>query len=58
MKKIRFCQKCEKYSLKETCQICDSDTIINAPQKYSRDEEIAKYRRQIKKELLIKRGIL
>ncbi len=58
MKKIRFCQECEKYTLKNKCDFCGSETIINAPQKYSKDEEIAKYRREIKKTVLKNKGII
>lgn len=58
MKRIRFCQECDKYTLKVKCGTCGGDTIINAPYKYTRDEEVAKYRREAKKEVLIKKGLL
>lgn len=54
MKRIRYCQGCDRYTLKENCAICGKETIINTPQKYSKDEEVAKYRRQIKRALLQK----
>ncbi len=54
MNKIRFCQFCESYTLKELCGRCGEQTVINAPQKYSRDETVAYYRRQIKRTLIDK----
>jgi rRNA maturation protein Nop10 len=54
MIRIRLCQNCDRYTLGTTCKICENETIVNVPQKYSKDEEIAKYRRIIKKALLEK----
>ncbi|MCL5101702.1 MAG: RNA-protein complex protein Nop10 [Candidatus Parvarchaeota archaeon] len=53
MKRIRYCQRCDRYTLKNTCSVCGKETIINTPQKYSRDEEIAKYRRKIKRSAIL-----
>lgn len=58
MKRIRFCTRCNKYTLKHTCPVCGKETVINAPQRYQKDEEVSKYRREIKKKLLKDRGIL
>ncbi|MCL5009389.1 MAG: RNA-protein complex protein Nop10 [Candidatus Parvarchaeota archaeon] len=58
MRRIRFCASCDKYTLKQRCDACGKETTINAPQKYAKDEEIARYRREIKRVLLKERGIL
>ncbi|MCL4372968.1 RNA-protein complex protein Nop10 [Candidatus Parvarchaeota archaeon] len=52
MERIRFCTNCSRYTLKKTCPECSNETEINAPQKYSKDETVAYYRRRIKKESL------
>ncbi|EEZ93331.1 MAG: H/ACA RNA-protein complex component Nop10p [Candidatus Parvarchaeum acidiphilum ARMAN-4] len=54
MERIRFCSKCNSYTLQKICKNCGSETEINAPQKYSKDETVAYYRRKIKKEYLDK----
>jgi rRNA maturation protein Nop10 len=58
MRKIRFCTECNLYTLKEKCGVCGRDTIINSPQRYIKDEEIARYRREIKKKVLKQEGII
>lgn len=50
MYKIRFCKQCNLYTLRKNCKICGSETEINVPQKYSKDETISYYRRKLKKE--------
>jgi H/ACA ribonucleoprotein complex subunit 3 len=55
MKRIRYCQKCNRYTLKTVCDVCGGETIINAPLKYSSDESVAFYRRELKKALLDKK---
>jgi rRNA maturation protein Nop10 len=52
MERIRFCSNCSRYTLKKICPECGEETEINAPQKYSKDETVAYYRRKIKKESL------
>ncbi|EFD92274.1 MAG: H/ACA RNA-protein complex component Nop10p [Candidatus Parvarchaeum acidophilus ARMAN-5] len=54
MNRIRFCRNCEAYTLNKTCTKCGKETEINAPQKYSKDETVAYYRRKLKKEELDK----
>lgn len=50
MERIRFCTNCYRYTLKKICPACGKETEINVPQKYSKDETVAYYRRKIKKE--------
>ncbi len=52
MIRIRYCTNCKAYTLGETCKKCSGKTIINAPVKYTKDETIAKYRREIKRKSL------
>ncbi len=58
MRKIRFCTGCDKYTLMEKCPVCGNETVINSPQRYLKDEEISKYRREIKRKVLREKGII
>jgi len=58
MKRIRFCEKCKIYTLKYDCPYCGEKTVLRIPPKYSPDDKFAKYRRKLKKEILIERGLL
>jgi len=58
MKKIRYCEKCKEYTLKNECIKCGEKSILKKPQKYSLEDPKAKYRREIKKEILKERGLL
>ena len=42
---IRKCPECGRYSLKDKCQDCNSDTVSAHPAKYSPDDRYGKYRR-------------
>jgi len=44
--------------MKETCPSCNKKTIQPRPPKYSPDDKYSKYRRQVKKEQLIKEDLL
>ncbi len=57
MKRIRYCSDCKIYTLMEKCAKCGKDTIINSPTRYSRDELITKYRREIKRNTLKEKGL-
>lgn len=41
---IRKCMNCNKFTLKEKCNQCNSDTISGHPAKYSPDDKYLKYR--------------
>lgn len=58
MAKIRYCANCKEYTLKEICQKCGAPTILRQPPKYSPEDKMAKYRREARKEDLIKKGLL
>ncbi|MDP8012842.1 MAG: nucleolar RNA-binding Nop10p family protein [Nanoarchaeota archaeon] len=58
MNRIRFCEKCKTYTLEERCRTCGNETVIKAPIKYIKDENISYYRRKIKKEEWIRRNLL
>ena len=55
MKHILKCEKCGKYTLKDSCH---GKTIRPIPVKYSLDYKYAEYRRRLKKKDLIKQGVL
>jgi len=57
MKRIRYCQKCKKYTLEEVCS-CGERSVSRAPMKYSPEDRTAKYRRVARKPDLQKRGLL
>lgn len=41
---LRRCQKCNRYTLKETCDVCKSDTSSVHPAKFSPDDKYMRYR--------------
>jgi H/ACA ribonucleoprotein complex subunit 3 len=47
-KEILFCNKCEKFTMKERC--CGQKTNSLKPAKYSPEDKWGKYRREAKKE--------
>jgi len=58
MKRIRYCEKCQEYTLGSDCVRCGEKSVLNTPPKYSLNDSTAKYRRKVKKVLLEKRGLL
>ncbi len=50
MNRIRYCEKCKTYTLKDTCSKCGSQTVLRVPLKYSNDEQIKKYRRELSRD--------
>ena len=58
MKHILKCSKCKEYTLKEICPKCGSKSISPKPAKFSPEDKYGKYRRKIKKEILVKEGLL
>jgi len=57
MKHILKCEKCGKYTLKEKCE-CGGKSFIARPPKYSPEDKYGKYRRQVKKPELEKKGLI
>ncbi|MBI5065496.1 ribosome biogenesis protein [Candidatus Woesearchaeota archaeon] len=47
MKHILYCQKCKKYTMKETC--CENKTINTKPPRYLQNKIIKEYRLKAKK---------
>ena len=41
---LRKCNKCKKYSLKESCSICKEKTVSVHPAKFSPDDKYMRYR--------------
>ncbi len=50
-KLIRKCQKCNKYTLNETCNECLILTKNPNPAKFSLQDNYGKYRRKLKREI-------
>ncbi|MBS3073079.1 ribosome biogenesis protein [Candidatus Pacearchaeota archaeon] len=48
-KEILFCNKCKKYTMKESC--CGEKTITLKPAKYSPEDKWGKYRREFKESI-------
>ena len=54
MARIRKCEACGEYTLKEVCVRCGAKTVSPLPPRFSPTDRYGKYRRMLKKE----RGIL
>lgn len=48
MKHIKKCINCNIYTLSDTCEKCNTKTIIPKPPKYSPEDKYGDYRRQAK----------
>ena len=57
MKHILKCSKCGQYNLKEVCG-CGGEAFLAKPPKYSPEDKYGHYRRKVKKEEMIKEGLL
>lgn len=49
--KILKCLKCNEYTLKENCPVCNSKTAEVRPAKFSPEDRFGRYRRMMKKQL-------
>lgn len=58
MKHILKCVKCGEYTMKERCSVCDAECVSPKPVKYSPEDKYGNYRREVKKEDWIKRGLI
>ncbi len=57
MKHILKCSECEQYTMKEVCG-CGGSVIMAKPPKYSPEDKYGHYRRKVKKQELIEKGLL
>lgn len=57
MRHIFKCSKCNKYTMKESCD-CGGKGIVARPLKYSADDRLAAYRRKAKIEDYRQRGLI
>ena len=57
MKHILKCSECEQYTMEESCK-CGAKAFIVKPPKYSPEDKYGSYRRKVKKQELIKGGLL
>lgn len=56
MKHIMTCRVCGSFTLKKQC--CDMDTVQVGPAKYRPDDPYDAYRRDAKRDVYKKRGLL
>ncbi len=57
MRHILKCSDCGKYTMKETCE-CGNKAIISRPMKYSLHDRFEYYRRKVKINEYLGRGLL
>lgn len=55
---ILKCKKCGAYSMRDRCPKCGGESVEMLPAKYSPEDPYGKYRREAKKEQLVKEGLL
>ncbi|MEM2121462.1 MAG: nucleolar RNA-binding Nop10p family protein [Candidatus Woesearchaeota archaeon] len=58
MKRIKFCEKCKNYTLKDKCPNCSSETILAIPPKFSPYNKYDSYLRKAKEEERKSKGLL
>ncbi|MEA1906818.1 MAG: RNA-protein complex protein Nop10 [Euryarchaeota archaeon] len=46
--KILRCTQCNRYTLEETCPVCDSATVNPRPARFSPEDRYGEYRRRMK----------
>jgi H/ACA ribonucleoprotein complex subunit 3 len=46
---MRFCPKCQDYTLKDVCPRCGGKAVQNTPAKFSPEDNYGEYRRKLKK---------
>jgi H/ACA ribonucleoprotein complex subunit 3 len=54
---ILFCSSCNKYTLDKECLKCGKKTVPTKPPKFSPDDKYGKYRREVKRRELEKKGL-
>lgn len=47
--RMRYCAKCDDYTLQDTCPKCKGAAKPNVPAKYSPEDHYGEYRRKLKK---------
>ncbi len=58
MEHLHKCVNCSRYTLEEKCPLCGSEAVIPKPPKFSLDDKYVTYRAKVKKEELVRRGLL
>ncbi|MCW1292673.1 MAG: nucleolar RNA-binding Nop10p family protein [Candidatus Rehaiarchaeum fermentans] len=58
MRRIKYCFDCKLYTLEDKCPKCGKETIVNSPLRYSTNEILVKYRREINEKRLKEKGLL
>ncbi|MDI6702582.1 RNA-protein complex protein Nop10 [Methanothermobacter wolfeii] len=52
--KMKRCRSCGEYTLRDVCPHCGGATGVVYPPKFSPEDRYGKYRRKLKRELLMK----
>ncbi len=55
---IYKCTGCGAYTMQKSCPKCGMGTVIPRPPKYSPEDRYSQYRREAKKEKMIKEGLI
>jgi len=50
--RIRKCPSCGRYTLREVCPVCGSETKVAHPARFSPEDPYGEYRRRLKRELM------
>ena len=48
--KIMKCFECDRYTLKNECDVCGTSTTMTCPPRFSPEDRYGKYRRMLKNE--------
>ena len=57
-KHIYRCTTCENYTMRKECAKCSEKTISPKPPKFSLNDKYDKYRREVRKEELVRAGLV
>lgn len=55
---ILYCLKCKKYTMKDSCPICNAETVANKPPKYSPEDKYGDLRRKVKEPEYKAKGLI
>jgi H/ACA ribonucleoprotein complex subunit 3 len=57
-KHILFCGKCNKYTIKDVCPLCNGSVVSHKPPKYSPEDKYGKFRREVKSKEYQAKGLI
>jgi len=53
---ILFCTMCKRYTIEETCTVCNAPTVSPKPAKYSPEDRYGHYRRLYKQQHIMQQS--